>query len=403
MTIGSFFRRVLVVVLVVLIVAGLWAARSTLMLGFAAAMLAVGISIPSSWLQQRGLPRGAAIACAVVGIGATVALLLLFVLPRLLQDLFALVSSLPEALEALSGVYQRARESSPLLQSAFPPENDAGVPAVGAAGDAPTPERAQALLRQFVEASLAVAPSLLGGVSTLIATLVHVGLVVFIALFFVIDPAAHLKGSFYLLPERYHERAVHLWNELYHTARTWLVALSFSIAITATLVWAILGLVLGMPNALVVAVFAGLATFIPNIGAFLPIFPIVVFALESDPSKVFLYVPVYLGIQLLESNVITPAIVKSELSIPAGALLLFQLLVTLAFGALGLLLAVPMLAMLMVLVRELYSYDTLGLCRTGVALSLGEGGRLALDEGRRPPSEETPPAEGAPVEKADAA
>jgi predicted PurR-regulated permease PerM len=74
-------------------------------------------------------------------------------------------------------------------------------------------------------------------------------------------------------------------------------------------------------------------------------------------------IPAYLVIQLAESNVITPTLVKAELNIPAGGLMIFQLLMTLAFGALGLLLAVPVFAGLIVLVREIYSYDLRGLRR----------------------------------------
>jgi len=137
---------------------------------------------------------------------------------------------------------------------------------------------------------------------------------------------------------------------------------------------------LGMPNAIVVAVFAGIATFIPNIGAFLPLIPIFIFTLASDPAQLVIYVPVYLLIQFTESNVITPSIVKAELKIPPGALMIFQLLVTLAFGALGLLLAVPLLAILIVLVREIYSYDLLGLRNLEVEMKGNQAGQLVLNE-----------------------
>ena len=173
-----------------------------------------------------------------------------------------------------------------------------------------------------------------------------------------------------------------VWKELYATLRAWITALSLSISITVALVWLILGVLLGLPNSLVVAVFAGLATFIPNIGAFLPIIPITIFTLTSEPSNLLLYIPVYLAIQLTESNIITPAIVKAELEVPSGGLLIFQLLMTLAFGALGLLLAVPMLALLIVLVRELYAYDQLGLRNTVVELEINDQGHLQLHEQR---------------------
>src|SRR5690606_13773459 len=124
------------------------------------------------------------------------------------------------------------------------------------------------------------------------------------------------------------------WNKLHRTVRTWISTLLLSISITMTLVWLILGLLLGIPNASIVAVFAGVATFVPNIGAFLPLIPIVIFTLASDPSQLLIMAPAYLLIQLIESNVITPSLVKAELDIPPGLLMLFQLLMTLAFGAL---------------------------------------------------------------------
>ena len=56
----------------------------------------------------------------------------------------------------------------------------------------------------------------------------------------------------------------------------------------------------------------------------------------------------------------TEMIIKSELDIPAGGLMLFQLAITIVLGALGLLFAVPILAIIITLVREIYSKDILG-------------------------------------------
>lgn len=54
-----------------------------------------------------------------------------------------------------------------------------------------------------------------------------------------------------------------------------------------------------------------------------------------------------------------------DLSIPAGGTFLFQIVLGLVFGFLGILLAVPILAVTITLVRELYSYDVLGLRKNG--------------------------------------
>lgn len=371
---SEFVKRIVVFFLILLLVSGIWAARSTLLLGFAAATIAVGISIPADWLQQRGMKRGWAIALSTAGMLILAVFLLLLVLPRLLNDGLLLLGSIPRALRVLTDLYTQVRGSSEFLSLALSPLSDTDLTAGGL-----TTEQAQAIFNQLISSSLAIAPTLLGGVSTLIATLLNLVFVLFIAIFFLVEPKTYVKATLYLIPERHHTHAINIWNELYHTIRTWISALSSSIAITVTLVWVLLGVLLGMPNALVVAVFAGIATFIPNIGAFLPLIPILIFSLASnDPERVFLYIPAYLAIQFAESNIITPSIVKAELEIPPGALMLFQLLATLAFGALGLLLAVPILAVLIVLVRELYSYETLGLRQRAITLVREADGRIGL-------------------------
>jgi predicted PurR-regulated permease PerM len=111
-----------------------------------------------------------------------------------------------------------------------------------------TPVTAQTLLNRFVSAGLAIAPSLLGGVSNVVAVLINVAFVLFIAIFFLVDPFSYIKASLFLMPQRYHVRALAIWSQLYHTARTWISTLFLSISITMTLVWLILGCCWGCPT-----------------------------------------------------------------------------------------------------------------------------------------------------------
>lgn len=97
-----------------------------------------------------------------------------------------------------------------------------------------------------------------------------------------------------------------------------------SITITVVLVLLILG-PLGMPYVVEVAVFAGLATFVPTVGALLPVALIILVLLVADPARIPIMVAAYLGIQLLESNVLTPAVVRRQLSIPPAAAPLTQI------------------------------------------------------------------------------
>jgi predicted PurR-regulated permease PerM len=384
----EFFKRFLAIFCVLLLWAGIWAARSTLLMGFAAALIAVGINIPARWLQRRGWRRGWALLVSITGVLLSLLVLILWLVPRLLSEFVALLNTIPDALRALLATYTDLRERSDFFATALPVPPDLGDTTID-------PDIAQALLNQFLNAGLAIAPTLLGGVSGFVTVLINLIFVLFIAVFFVIDPLSYVKASLYLLPLRYHSRTVEIWNKLYQTIHTWISTLLISITITVTLVWLVLGVLMGMPNAIIVAVFAGVATFIPNIGAYLPIIPIAIFTLASDPRQMLILIPVYLLIQGIESNVITPSLIKAEMNIPSGALMLFQLLMTLAFGALGLLLAVPAFAVLIVLVREIYSYDLLRLRRLSTELTTDERGRLLLREhpvdipgdGRLPPVE----------------
>jgi len=374
MPFSDFLKCFLTVFLLVILALGLWVSRSILLLGFAAAVIAVGINIPANWLHRRGLRRGWAIAIATIGVLIATVLLLLLVLPQVVTGLGDLLSNVPTAIRALPALYETLRARSTFLSAALSPLPDLE------AGTEMIPQQAQEILNQLINASMTIASGVLDGVSIVANILINIVFVLFIAIFFLIDPQSYVKASLFLTPKHYHRRVVEIWNQLYHTVRVWIAALSLSIMITAGLVWLILGMLLGMPNAVVVAVFAGIATFIPNIGFFLPLIPIVIFTLASDPGQLVVYVPVYLLIQLLESNVITPSIVKAELKIPAGGVMVFQLLATLALGALGLLLAVPLLAVITVLVREIYAYDLLGLRHTQINLRADGYGRLALTE-----------------------
>lgn len=384
MPFSEFFRRLVTVLALVLLVWGMWVARGTLLIGFAAALLAVALSIPARRLQRLGLRRGWAVAVSVLGALILLAALLILVLPRLINETLALITTIPDALRALLRSYEQLRGASRFFELALPP-----APGSEAGADL-TPTRARQILQQFVDASLAIAPRLLSELGQLINILINIGFMLFIAVFFLIDPRSYVQASLYLVPRQYHRRIVALWQAIYATAVTWITTLSLSISVTVGLVLVILGWLLHMPNAIVVAVFAGVATFIPNIGAFLPLIPITIFTLASEPRRLLIYAPVYLAIQLFESNIITPTLVKSEMKIPAGAMMLFQLLATLAFGALGLLLAVPMFGILIVLVREVYSFGLLGLRDTGLAVHADADGNLTLVEVNAEPPANVP-------------
>ncbi len=335
----SFALRTLYLLVVGVLLATLWFFRDIWMLVFLAAIIAVGISIPVGYLQRLRVPRALAVAVSTLGTVLAVLALGLWLVPSVVADFSELFDRLPQFANRLTQLYAGWRTESEWRSTVLPPlafRTESG-------------DFAEERFRQFLGETTSVGlPVLISGGSVLASLLANLFLVVMLAIFFLAEPKAYARASRYLLSAQRHAQLLSLWSVLYHTLRTWLSTLAISISITVVLVWLILG-ALGMPNVLVVAAFAGLATFVPNIGAFLPLIPITVFTLVSDPSQLPLMVVVYLAIQLLESNILTPSIVRRQLSIPPAATLTFQILAGFIFGLVGIFLAVPLLAVLITL------------------------------------------------------
>lgn len=351
MTFRSFALRTLFLVTLGVSLALLWTFRNTWMLVFLALVIAVGVSIPVSYLRRLRMPRALAVALSLAGTVLIALGLGFWLIPSIVADFAQLIQGLPAILNRLTQLYTQFRSDDSWASAILPPLNQQV--------DSSTfsPERLRELLSGALNVGL---PVLVSGGSLIGTLLANLFLVVMLVIFFLAEPRAYLQGLLYLVPEGRQGQFLGLVSVLYHTLRTWLSTLLISISITVTLVLVILG-ALGMPNVFVVSVFAGLATFVPNIGAILPVIPIVVFTLVDDPSKMPVMVAAYLAIQLLESNVLTPSIVRRQLSIPPAATLVTQILAASIFGVLGILLAVPLLASLITTVRELYSYNLLGL------------------------------------------
>lgn len=376
MSYTEFSRRAIFIISFVLVLVGVWYLRQTLLLGFAAVVLAVAMSIPSNFLQVRlGWPRRWSLIVAILSALLILILIILIVVPNLVRETASLFAQAPRALNNAAASYQTLRESNERLLELLPALEVSTF--IG---------NSQEMIDRAVSVLNAGIPIVLQGFGILASTLANLAIILFMSIFFLIDPFSYIKASLFLMPKTYHQRALAIWNELYRTLRSWLSALLISITITTFLVWLILGVVLDTPNVMSVAVFAGFATLIPNVGVFLPLIPITIFTLASEPSALLVTIVAYLLIQLIESNILTPSIVKAELNIPAGGMLLFQVIFGILLGALGVLLAVPLVAVGATLVREVYSYDILKLHGLRVQLALTAFGWAFLEEAEAPPA-----------------
>jgi predicted PurR-regulated permease PerM len=124
--------------------------------------------------------------------------------------------------------------------------------------------------------------------------------------------------------------------------------------LTTTGLW-----LLGVPLALTLGLLAAFLEFVPYVGFVLSIVPAAMLALLEGPTTTLYVILLYIGIQLFESYILTPLVEQQAVSIPPALTITVQLTFGVLVGAVGLLFAIPLAAVIMVLVEKFYIEDTL--------------------------------------------
>ncbi len=83
-------------------------------------------------------------------------------------------------------------------------------------------------------------------------------------------------------------------------------------------------------------------------------------ALVQSPNLALYTAALYLGVQQIESNLITPIVMKKAVSLPPALTISATILAGALFGIAGVLLATPLAVATMVLIRMVYIHDLLG-------------------------------------------
>jgi predicted PurR-regulated permease PerM len=105
---------------------------------------------------------------------------------------------------------------------------------------------------------------------------------------------------------------------------------------------------------------AGLFNFIPNFGPLISMIPATLLALTDSPGKAIAVIVMFLVLQNLEGNVLTPMIQRKAVDLPPALGIIAQILLSILVGAVGLMLAWPLAAVVVMGVKLLYVEDVLG-------------------------------------------
>ncbi|HSP10913.1 MAG TPA: AI-2E family transporter [Salegentibacter sp.] len=197
-----------------------------------------------------------------------------------------------------------------------------------------------------------------GSFSSTIGAIANFFIIIITGIFLASTPNIYTKGFISLFPVDFRPRLREVMNKVHTTLSLWMMAKLISMLVVGILT--AVGLeILGMPLPYALALIAALFSFIPNIGPYLALAPAVLIGL-MEGGNMFIYVIIlYFGIQIIESYLITPLIEKKMVQLPPALTLFWMVLLGILTGILGLILATPILAALIVIVNELYVKDNL--------------------------------------------
>ncbi|GGG35819.1 AI-2E family transporter [Bizionia arctica] len=177
--------------------------------------------------------------------------------------------------------------------------------------------------------------------------------ILFIGIFFTISPKTYVNGMVQLLPVKAQEAGTDVLKNIDNQLLNWLKGTFFSMFIVFVLT--AIGLaILGVPLWLVLALLAGLISFIPNFGPLIALVPAILVGLMQSPKMALLIAGLYILIQFIESNFITTLVQKKLINMPPALIIIAQLLMGAVTGVWGLVLATPITVILIVLVQDLY-------------------------------------------------
>ena len=199
---------------------------------------------------------------------------------------------------------------------------------------------------------------LLGIFSSTVGTLGAIVVVIFFGIYLAIEPPLYRAGLLHLVPPRQRERIGRLFSICTDVIWSWLLGRLFSMTVIGTAT--AIGLwTLGMPVPIALGLLAGGLALVPYLGAVSAAVPALLLGVTHGPWNVLYVAILYLAIHILEGYILVPLVQRRASHVPPALALASQLIMGVLAGILGIVVAMPLIAVLIPTVKALYVEDVL--------------------------------------------
>ena len=318
----------------------LWRIKQVLLLAFAAIVFATAINQLVKLLQAKlSIKRKTAIAISVTGVLIFIIGFVALVIPPFVDQIQELITLVPVGLEQLSSWNEWLRN---FLPNTFV-EDFRGL---------------ESLTQNIRSISSNLIDNFFSLFSSTLTIVLNSLLVIVVTIMLLSNPTPYRQIFLLMFPAFYRPRIQTILKKCEKNLGGWVIGILFNMAVIA--IMSGIGLLaLGVRLPLANSLLAGILTFIPNLGPVLSVIPPTAMALLDAPWKAAAVVILYIVIQQVESNILTPIVMNRQVSLLPAVTLLSQVAFAVFFGILGLFLALPITVVAQVWLKEVVVKDIL--------------------------------------------
>ncbi|RUR72297.1 AI-2E family transporter [Chlorogloeopsis fritschii PCC 9212] len=317
----------------------LWQIRQLLLLSFTAVVLAVAINQLVLRFQQSGIKR---VWAVWLSLGIVITLLVgvfFLIVPPFIEQFRQLVALLPTGINQIQRGINWLEER--ILENYVPeiPDFNGLI------------EQLQPLATNLLQQAIAI-------FSTSVTAILEFLLVIVLTLMLLANPQPYRRVFIRFFPAFYRPRVEEILSRCAEGLGNWtigaLIEMVFIGVLSGVGLW-----ILGVPLVLAHAVLAGLLNFIPNIGPTLSVVLPMAIGFLDAPWKAGAVLILYIVIQNIESYWLTPTVMAKQVALLPAVTLTAQIVFVTLFGALGLLMAIPLAVVAKTWIEEVLFKDIL--------------------------------------------
>lgn len=322
----------------ILILLFVYSLAEVLLLLFIAALFSLYLGAVTDFMERRlRVPRWIGLVVTLLLTLAASGLLVMLIVPPVLEQTHELINTMPALLAQWEASLLQLAVRYPVLGQILPPSVAAGG-------------YFDPLLERVGSYFTGLFPYIFSGLHFLINLIS----VLVMGIYLTLRPGVYREGVIALVPVVHRTLARDILAELANTLRSWIVGMIIAMMFLGVLTYIGL-LLLDVPYALAFGVFTGVAVIVPFFGTLVSTLLPALFVLGSAGIfHAFLVVLLGVFVHLVEANLVHPMVMERQVNLPPVLSILSVLIMAELLGMIGLLVAVPVLASVLVITRRIY-------------------------------------------------